>query len=74
MDTRDRTSSEGAWAQCLAKVIPQATAAELCKSAWLQPHFVSEDDTTQHPCAAGRGAGAELMPRDPRPFKVVARK
>ena len=27
-------------------VIPQATAAELRKSAWLYPHFVSEDDTT----------------------------
>jgi glyoxylase-like metal-dependent hydrolase (beta-lactamase superfamily II) len=29
-----------------AGVIPQATAAELRKSAWLYPHFVSEDDTT----------------------------
>ncbi len=29
-----------------AKLIPQATAAELRKSAWLYPHFVSEDDTT----------------------------
>src|ERR1700735_2479234 len=29
-----------------ARVIPQATAAELRKSAWLYPHFVSEDDTT----------------------------
>jgi glyoxylase-like metal-dependent hydrolase (beta-lactamase superfamily II) len=26
--------------------LPQATAAELRKSAWLYPHFVSEDDTT----------------------------
>jgi glyoxylase-like metal-dependent hydrolase (beta-lactamase superfamily II) len=29
-----------------ATVIPQATSAELRKSAWLYPHFVSEDDTT----------------------------
>src|ERR1700722_20189744 len=29
-----------------ARVIPQATAAELLKSAWLYPHFVSEDDAT----------------------------
>ena len=28
-----------------ATVMPQATAAELRKSAWLYPHFVSEDDT-----------------------------
>jgi hypothetical protein len=28
------------------KAIRQATAAELRKSAWLYPHFVSEDDTT----------------------------
>ena len=28
-----------------ATVVPQATAAELRKSAWLYPHFVSEDDT-----------------------------
>jgi glyoxylase-like metal-dependent hydrolase (beta-lactamase superfamily II) len=28
-----------------ASVIPQATAAELRKSAWLYPHFVSEDNT-----------------------------
>ncbi len=27
-------------------VIPQATAAELRKLAWLYPHFVSEDDST----------------------------
>jgi hypothetical protein len=26
-------------------VIPQATIAELRKSAWLYPHFVGEDDT-----------------------------
>ena len=29
-----------------ARAIPQATAAELHKLAWLYPHFVSEDDTT----------------------------
>ena len=29
-----------------AKVIPQATPAELRKLAWLYPHFVSEDDAT----------------------------
>jgi glyoxylase-like metal-dependent hydrolase (beta-lactamase superfamily II) len=29
-----------------AMAIPQATAAELRKSAWLYPHFVSEDDAT----------------------------
>jgi len=29
-----------------ARVIPQATAAELRKSAWLYPHFVGEDDKT----------------------------
>ncbi len=29
-----------------ATVIPQATPAELRKSAWLYPHFVSEDDAT----------------------------
>src|ERR1700746_2564120 len=29
-----------------ARFIPQATAAELRKSAWLYPHFVSEDDNT----------------------------
>jgi len=29
-----------------ARVIPQATPAELRKSAWLYPHFVSEDDAT----------------------------
>src|SRR6266852_464850 len=29
-----------------ARVIPQATAAELRKSAWLYPHFVAEDDST----------------------------
>ncbi|HEY1890147.1 MAG TPA: MBL fold metallo-hydrolase [Steroidobacteraceae bacterium] len=29
-----------------ARLIPQATAEELRKSAWLYPHFVSEDDTT----------------------------
>src|SRR5580698_2245494 len=28
-----------------AMVIAQATAAELRKSAWLYPHFVSEDDS-----------------------------
>jgi glyoxylase-like metal-dependent hydrolase (beta-lactamase superfamily II) len=28
------------------RVIPQATAAELRKSAWLYPYFVSEDDNT----------------------------
>jgi len=27
-------------------IIPQATAAELRKSAWLYPHFVGEDDNT----------------------------
>lgn len=27
-----------------AKAIPQATTAELRKSAWLYPHFVGEDD------------------------------
>jgi hypothetical protein len=34
-----------------ATVFPQATAAELRKSAWLYPHFVSEDDPCQmaHP-------------------------
>jgi glyoxylase-like metal-dependent hydrolase (beta-lactamase superfamily II) len=31
-----------------ASVIPQATSAELRKSPWLYPHFVSEDDTTLH--------------------------
>ena len=29
-----------------ATVIPQATPAELRKSDWLYPHFVSEDDAT----------------------------
>ena len=29
-----------------AMVIPQATAGELRRSAWLYPHFVSEDDAT----------------------------
>jgi glyoxylase-like metal-dependent hydrolase (beta-lactamase superfamily II) len=29
-----------------AKVIPQATPAELRRLAWLYPHFVSEDDAT----------------------------
>jgi glyoxylase-like metal-dependent hydrolase (beta-lactamase superfamily II) len=29
-----------------AKVIPQATAAELRKLAWLYPHFVGENDAT----------------------------
>ena len=29
-----------------ARAMPQATAAELRKSPWLYPHFVSEDDTT----------------------------
>jgi glyoxylase-like metal-dependent hydrolase (beta-lactamase superfamily II) len=29
-----------------ARVIPQATAVELRKLAWLYPHFVSEDDST----------------------------
>ena len=29
-----------------ARVIKQATAAELRKSAWLYPHFVSEDGAT----------------------------
>jgi glyoxylase-like metal-dependent hydrolase (beta-lactamase superfamily II) len=29
-----------------ARVIPKATPAELRKSAWLYPHFVSEDDNT----------------------------
>jgi len=28
------------------RVIPQATAEELRKSAWLYPRFASEDDTT----------------------------
>ena len=28
-----------------ARCIPQATTAELRKSAWLYPHFVGEDDT-----------------------------
>ena len=27
------------------RVIPQATAEELRKTAWLYPHFVSEDDS-----------------------------
>lgn len=59
-----------------AKLIPQATAAELRKSAWLYPHFVSEDDTTLKlsvHAPAGRSAGAKAGRRHLRRERPAAR-
>jgi hypothetical protein len=53
-----------------ARLLPWAAAEELRKSAWLYPHFVSEDDTHRRPHRSRRHSVQVCGVRQSQPARI----